>query len=205
MNNDELFKFAKFFHDRVISAPYALGIKMTLAALEELEIKEPKIKELFVISETRHCFMDGIQVVSKATYGCGDLVIKNYGKLALTMLDKKTGNAVRVSVKPEFQVKMTKISNEMRELFKINDRKKILEITKNFGEEILEEDKKNLCIIRKVKITDDSMIENASIKHKEFLCEKCGESILEYAVNELNGKKLCPICAKKDKYYEIIT
>ncbi len=204
MNENKMLEFARYFHDGVISAPYALGIKLTLAALDKLGIKNPKIKDLFVISETRHCFMDGIQVVSKATYGCGDLIIKNYGKLALTMLDKKTGNAVRVTVKSNFQERMTEISNKIRELFEINDRKKILEITKNFGKEILDMKMQEICIVKKVKITDNSLIENASIKHNEFLCENCGESILDYAVEEIDGKKLCPVCAKTDKYYEIL-
>ncbi|MFX1451378.1 MAG: FmdE family protein [Promethearchaeota archaeon] len=204
MNENEMLEFARYFHDGVISAPYALGIKLTLAALDKLGIKNPRIKDLFVISETRHCFMDGIQVVSKATYGCGDLIIKNYGKLALTMLDKKTGNAVRVTVTPNFQKKMTDISNKIRELFKLNDRKKILEITENFGEEIMDMKMQDICIVKNVRITDNSLIENASIKHKEFLCENCGESILDYAVKVIAGKSLCPICAKTDKYYEII-
>ena len=205
MLNDETLKFAKFFHDGMISAPYALGIKLTLAALDGLSIKKPKIKDLFVISETRHCFMDGIQVISKATFGCGDLVIKDYGKLALTMVDKKTGNAVRVTVKPEFQKKMTAVSNKIRELFELKDRKKILEITENFGKEIMESNSNDICIVKRVKITDKSIIENASIKHKEFNCALCGESILEYAINWVDGKVLCPVCAKKDKYYELIT
>lgn len=204
MDYEELLNFAKYFHDGVISAPYALGIKMTLAALEKLEIEKPKIKDLFVVSETRHCFMDGIQIVSKATYGCGDCVIKNYGKLALTVLDKKTGNAVRVSVKPDFQKKMTLFSNRIRKLFETGDQRKILEISKNFGKEIIEDDSKNICIIKKVKIIDNSLIENASLKHKELLCEICGESILDYAVVKINKKNLCSVCAETDKYYETI-
>ena len=200
--DDSELEFIKFFHDGIISGPYALGVKLTLAALDYLKIKKPKIKDLLVIAETRHCFIDGIQVIAKTTFGCGDLVIKNYGKLAFTMLHKESGRAIRVSVKPDFQIKMTEFSNNLRDLFKKGEQDKIINLTKSFGKEIMEMKNQDLCIIEEVEITDNSIIENASKKHKEHNCENCGESILDYAIEEINGKILCKVCAKKDVYYK---
>ena len=204
MLNEKILEFIKFFHDGVISAPYALGIKLTQAALEYLKIGVPKFNELLVISETRHCFIDGIQVIAKTTFGCGQLIIKEYGKLAFTMVDKKTGNAVRVSLTPEFQREMTNFSNKIRGLFKKHEEEKILRLSMDFGDIIMKMNYKDLCVIKKVTITDNSILENANIKHQEFNCEKCGEGILDYAIYKINNQILCPTCANIDVYYEII-
>lgn len=58
-------------------------------------------------------------------------------------------------------------------------------------------------MIKKIKILDNSIMENALMKHKEFKCEKFGESILDYAKVDDNGKILCPVCAQKDIYYKV--
>jgi formylmethanofuran dehydrogenase subunit E len=46
------------------------------------------------------CFGDGVQYATGCTMGKGNIEKAGWGKLALTLIDKKRGKAVRVSYKP---------------------------------------------------------------------------------------------------------
>lgn len=75
-----------------------LGVRIALAGLRSLSM-EPGMKQhgrLLVISETDGCFSDGIEVTAWVSVGHRSLRIEDYGKIAATFIDLKTGQAVRV-------------------------------------------------------------------------------------------------------------
>ncbi|WDN87430.1 formylmethanofuran dehydrogenase subunit E [Desulfosarcina sp. BuS5] len=84
-----------------------MGLKAGLAAMKVLGVEHAKDKELFVESETGKghaagCFLDGIMVATGCTYGKSNIKKRYYNKMAFTLIDLKTGLAVRVSLKPDF-------------------------------------------------------------------------------------------------------
>ena len=84
-----------------------LGIKAGLAAMNALGVKRAQDKELFVESETGKghaagCFLNGIMTATGCTYGKSNIQKLYYNKMAFTLIDQKTGKAVRVSLKPDF-------------------------------------------------------------------------------------------------------
>lgn len=84
-----------------------MGLKAGLAAMKALGVEHAKDKELFVESETGKghaagCFLDGIMVATGCTYGKSNIEKRYYNKMAFTLIDRKTGRAVRVSLKPDF-------------------------------------------------------------------------------------------------------
>ncbi len=84
-----------------------MGLRAGLAAMKALGVERAKDKELVVESETGEghaagCFLDGIMVATGATYGKGNIKKLFYNKMAFTLIDARTGRAVRVSLKPEF-------------------------------------------------------------------------------------------------------
>jgi len=84
-----------------------MGLKAGLAAMKALGVEHAKDKELFVESETGRghaagCFLDGIMVATGCTYGKSNIVKRYYNKMAFTLIDQKTGRAVRISLKPDF-------------------------------------------------------------------------------------------------------
>lgn len=83
-----------------------LGFRAGVAALKALGItREENMAHLvFVETGTGHaagCFADGAQMSTGCTFGKGLIERTHYGKWALSLVDKATHTAVRISVKPE--------------------------------------------------------------------------------------------------------
>ncbi len=106
MNFDELFDVGLKFHGHKCPA-MPMGLKAGLAAMRALEVERAEDKELFVEAETGKghaagCFLDGIMTATGCTYGKSNISKKYYDKMAFTLIDQRTGKAVRVSLKPDF-------------------------------------------------------------------------------------------------------
>ncbi|PLX48176.1 MAG: formylmethanofuran dehydrogenase [Desulfobulbaceae bacterium] len=84
-----------------------MGIRAGLAAMKVLGVERAQDKELKLISETGKghaagCFLDGLMTATGCTYGKSNIEKKYYNKMAFTLIDTRTGRAVRISLKPEF-------------------------------------------------------------------------------------------------------
>lgn len=110
MSLDEMLKGAIWFHGhRCPSMP--LGMRAGLEAMRILGVERSKDKELLLLSETGSghagsCFLDGLMYATGCTYGKGNAKKLYYHKLAFTLIDKESGKAVRVSVRPEHVANM---------------------------------------------------------------------------------------------------
>lgn len=92
------------FHGHKCWASVA-GVRVGLAALRTLGVKRSGGTQLYGIVETGEdhsgmCFGDGVQYTTGCTFGKGNIRKQPYGKLAFTLIDKGTNQAVRVSYKP---------------------------------------------------------------------------------------------------------
>jgi formylmethanofuran dehydrogenase subunit E len=75
-----------------------LGVRIGLAGAAALKLETPRNdKRMLVILETDGCYADGIEVATGATIGHRTLRVVDYGKVATTFVDVKTGVAVRVA------------------------------------------------------------------------------------------------------------
>jgi len=94
-----------YFHGHICWAS-AIGTRAGLAALRELGVERTGSSgELHCILEIgenhgAQCFADGVQNSTGCTLGKGNIEKAGWGKLALTLIDKKNEKAVRVSYKP---------------------------------------------------------------------------------------------------------
>lgn len=74
-----------------------LGVRMGMFAAELLEMELPqRNKRLLTIVETDGCFADGVAVSTGCWLGRRTLRCVDYGKVAATFIDTRTGTAVRV-------------------------------------------------------------------------------------------------------------
>ena len=106
---DEVFRMALAFHGHRCPA-MPLGLRAGLAALRTLGVERSKAHELFALAETGRghaagCFLDGIMAATGCTYGKSNIQKLYYNKMAFTLIDRATGRAVRVSLKPAFFAK----------------------------------------------------------------------------------------------------
>lgn len=75
-----------------------LGVRIGLAGLTALGFDAPPHnKALLVIVESDGCFADGVSTATGCTVGHRTLRVEDYGKAAATLVDVKSGQAVRVA------------------------------------------------------------------------------------------------------------
>ncbi len=81
-----------------------LGTRLAMTGAAALGIDVPdREKRLIVVSETERCAVDGIQAVTGCRPGKRTLRLLDYGKLAATFLDERSGRAVRVATRGDLR------------------------------------------------------------------------------------------------------
>jgi formylmethanofuran dehydrogenase subunit E len=108
MNDDrEVLQRALEFHGHRCWASVA-GVRAGLAALRELGVKRSGGRQLHAFIEIGEdhggmCFGDGVQHATGCTLGKGNMDKTPYGKLAVTVIERASNRAIRVSYKPTLQ------------------------------------------------------------------------------------------------------
>ncbi len=102
----EFYEVGLKFHGHKCPA-MPMGLRAGMAAMKTLGVERSQDKELAVLSETGKghaagCFLDGIMTATGCTYGKSNIEKRYFNKMAFTLIDQKTGRAVRVSLKPDF-------------------------------------------------------------------------------------------------------
>src|ERR1700690_914539 len=85
-----------------------LGVRMSILGLREIGIKDPKGKDrksIIGFVEMDGCATDAVQSVTGCSLGHRTMKFMDYGKMAATFLNLKTGKAVRVIAKEESRQK----------------------------------------------------------------------------------------------------
>ena len=108
MNEDrEVLQRALDFHGHRCWASVA-GVRAGLAALRELGVKRSGGRQLHAFVEIGEdhggmCFGDGVQYATGCTLGKGNMDKSPFGKLAVTLVERASNRAIRVSYKPTLQ------------------------------------------------------------------------------------------------------
>lgn len=194
---------AKEFHGHI--CPFvAIGIRMSVLAMEKLGIEENKMasvgEDILAIVECNNCLADGVQVATGCTFGNNSLIYLDLGKNALTLVRRKDWKGVRVYVDAESVKKY--FSEEALELFEKvivrregseDDIKKMTEIWEEIGWKMLEMPEEEF----KVEFVQIEPIERAPI-FENVRCTKCGELAMATRVKD----NLCLKCA--GSYYAVV-
>jgi len=185
------------FHGHICPG-LVLGFKATVIALKELGVSRAADEELVAIVENDACGVDAVQVLTGCTLGKGNLIYRDYGKQVYTFGNRKTGEAVRVAVKPgimerdpehrQLQDKVMKggASPEEKELFwqKHHD----------ISQRILHLPDEEFCKVERVRL---DFPKKARI-FETIICAECGEGAMEPRVRVKNGKMVCLACAGEE-------
>lgn len=167
-----------------------LGVKMTMLGLREVGITDPKGKDrksIIVFVEMDRCATDAVQSVTGCSLGHRTMKFMDYGKMAATFLNLKTGRAVRVVAKEESRQKAKEYFPEVAdkyaaqlEAYKImpdGDLFDVMEVT--------------------VEVNPQDMPGRPLRRVK---CDSCGEHVQDMREVLLDGKVLCRPCAGKGYY-----
>lgn len=176
-----------------------LGLRAGAAAMNALGVERSKDKQLIALVELgdahcSHCFADGIQVITGCTFGKGNIRQLGYGKFGLTLIDVAGSRAIRVVPKAEVQM-----GTKKTEFFR-NYREKGIPASK-VPPGVVEP------LIEKVMTMPDAQLlnvgpvseygaEKTDESFSSFVCDKCGEMVVEKYGRISDGMKVCIPCQK---------
>ena len=170
-----------------------LGVRLAMLGLRLMGIEDPKGKDrksFMVFVEIDRCATDAIQSVTGCSLGKRSLRWMDYGIMAATFVDIKSGAGYRILAREE--------SRELSKNYfpEIDDKyKRQLESYKVMSDEELFDVKKIKASIEKCDMPGRPI--------RRLQCESCGEWVQDCRDVKKDGKLLCRPCAY-GKYYEVI-
>jgi formylmethanofuran dehydrogenase subunit E len=196
MLDKELLAFGQRFHGHKCPA-MPMGLRVALAAMKQLGVQHAPDGQLEAILELDEehcatCFADGVQVATGCTYGKGNIKRLGYGKWGLTLVDKKSGRAVRVVPKAEAMMKSKQSKfMEMRKAG-IPASKVPAEIADPLVEMVVNAPDEALLDIGAV-VTHEW--QDAAHTFESVVCSECGEMVVERNARLKNGQTVCIPCS----------
>lgn len=170
-------KEASDYHGHLCSGQI-LGVRMARYGLKLLNIDEPKeYRDLIVYIETDRCLADAIGTVTNCKVGKRTLKVKDFGKMAATFYDIKSGNAYRI------YKKFNKYADKNED---------IVEFFNEYSDE-------ELFDIEEVRV-NIKLEDFPGPPIKETICSKCGEEILDGKEVVKDGRDYCKYCLGEDYY-----
>ncbi len=171
-----------------------IGYRASRYAMNILKEKFARDEEIVAIVENSSCFVDAVSVVTGCTFGKGNLIFKDYGKMALSLISRTSGKGVRIYVDGRKIKRDERFIEIMNKVIKGKADEKELKI---FGKMKRENEKKfmtlkddEIFIVREYK---NEIPQKARI-YKSVECERCGELCMETKIEEIGGKKFCIEC-----------
>ena len=167
-----------------------LGVRMSMLGLRELGISDPKgadRKSLIVFVEMDRCATDAVQSVTGCSLGHRTMKFMDYGKMAATYLNLKTGKAVRIVAREESREKA-------KEYFPGGENKYAgqLEAYKVMADAELFDAMEVSVNVRAEDMPGRPL--------QRVQCDSCGEHIQDRREVCKNGKVLCIPCAQGGYY-----
>ena len=175
----------------------------TYIGFERLGIADSSgMEEILAIVECNNCFVDGIQGVSGCTLGNNALIYKDFGKTAVTFINRKTNEAVRLASK--YSAPEAASDPEAAEAMALFDRavKKREKLPPSEMERMKELwTKMSFAMLSKPEdeLFDIAYVEPEGIAYAPIFdsvkCSVCGESAMETRVRTKGAKSVCIPCA----------
>jgi len=197
MQSDE-FKRCEAFHGHVCGG-LAIGYVAARAGLDWLREKRALDEELVAIVETDACCVDAIQVVTGCTFGKGNLIYRDYGKMGFTFFNRRTGQGVRLAMKPGAM----RVNERQIELFGKARDGSITEVEQAELEtlgmqrtvEVLDTRAADLFSMTPVAV---GMPDTARVE-PSAPCARCGEPTMVSKLAPVDGQAICRGCLAEDR------
>ncbi|TNF56713.1 formylmethanofuran dehydrogenase [bacterium] len=162
-----------------------LGVRMSLLGLGKIGIEDPKgrdRKSLIVYVEIDRCATDAVQSVTGCSPGKRTLKFLDYGKMAATFVNLKTGKAVRILAKEDSKERAKNYCPEIKDKYQ----------RQTAAYKVMPDDElfqwKNVI----VEIPEQDM---PGRPLRRIRCDTCGEYVQDRRDLQIKGKTLCKACA----------
>jgi formylmethanofuran dehydrogenase subunit E len=175
-----------------LCAGQVLGVRMSMLGLREIGIVDPKgtdRKSMIVFVEMDRCATDAVQSVTGCSLGKRSMKFMDYGKMAATFLNLKTGRAIRVFAREDSRDKAKERFPEIKNKYAGQ-----LEAYKIMSDEELFDVMEVAINIAPQDMPGRPM--------RRVQCDSCGEHVQDMREVYQEGSILCVACAKGG-YYEV--
>jgi len=199
VNPQEWLEFGQKFHGHKCPA-MPMGLRVGAEAMNVHGVERAKDGQLvaFVDLGDDHCatcYGDGLQVIMGTTFGKGNLKKTHKGKWAVTLVDRASGRAVRVTPKAEAML------NNKKSIF-FTDYRMLGKPASTVPAEVVDPLVDGVMNAPAEMLLNISEVFHYELEPKQdsfdgFVCEECGEmTVMEYG--RIKGdKKVCMDCAAK--------
>ncbi|MFW9999808.1 MAG: FmdE family protein [Candidatus Hodarchaeota archaeon] len=172
MEAKELMEKAARFHGHICPG-LAIGVLVAKHVLEHGYNYSPN-EELVAVVENDNCSVDALQVILGTTYGKGNLVHRDYGKMNYSIYDRRTQKGIKLALKSR-QLNGEKLTRD----------EKIQFLLKSKPEDVFK--------IDKIEFNPPGL---AQIE-ESAPCEICGEITMSSRLMIYNDSEMCVPCYKK--------
>ncbi len=190
------FKQCETFHGHLCPG-LSIGYKAAKLAMARLEEVRAADEEVVAVVETDACSADAVQVLTGCTFGKGNFLYRDHGKMALTLFSRNSGRGLRVTVKPgafepdpEHRTLLQKV---MQGSADEEERKRFQELHFQRSCDVLEMPDDQLFCLEEVQ---EEMPAKARIEPSEP-CSRCGEPAMRSKLEMVDGQVVCRACVCK--------
>jgi formylmethanofuran dehydrogenase subunit E len=167
-----------------------LGVRMALAGGGALGLELPRSdKQLVVIAETDGCFSDGLAVAAGVSPGHRTLRIEDYGKVAATFVNARTGEAIRLLPRPDVRLRARLYAPEEARQYQ----------AQLAGYQVMP-DEELFSLLPVVLTPSIARIVSRAGAHTQ--CSACGEEIINQREILIDGLPYCRACLGQ-AYYRV--
>lgn len=155
----------------------ALGYRMTQTAMEYLKLERARDEELVAVVENDACGTDAVQYLTGCTFGKGNLLFLDYGKMAYTFYHRSTRRAVRIARLAGAREKMDQLASTREDRIKL----------------ILTVPSDELFTLQQVEYIEPEFAR----LHENLLCDFCGETVMITRTRKIKDQVACIPCYNK--------
>lgn len=192
LNRDD-FKKCLEFHGHLCPG-LSIGYRAARTGMDRLASKRSEDEEIVSIVETDACSADAVQVLTGCTFGKGNFIFRDYGKMVFTFANRESGRGVRVSLRPEaFSPEgehMELMQKVMAGTAEESEKQRFFELHHQRSREVLEMDENTLF---SVETADIDLPQKAKID-RSVACGRCGEPAMAAKTTEKDGMLICRAC-----------
>jgi len=173
-----------------------IGIRVAELTLKRLGCAEGR--DLVAAVETDMCGVDAIQFLTGCTFGKGNLIHKDFGKIAFSFYDRSRDISFRILLLPDIS---GDLGSELRSLMKKaengmaneEEQARIQKLRDELQERYMTADLEKMFIVKEAPLPAPKP---ARIL-QSLRCEACGEMTMESRTRRFGGKTLCLPCFER--------
>ncbi len=164
-----------------------LGVHLAERGMEVIRTTDPN--EIIVYVENDRCIADAIQIITGTRLGRRSMKLVNYGKMAATFINTRTGDAYRVWVSGKVNEMIGEISSDMQE-------------REMQYKTVLESCSDDIVSVQRVSV-DIPGWEMPGKPQRIVICNRCKEKVMDGKDVLHDDGPLCMACAG-NPYYQLL-